>query len=248
MQPRRRRSPKLSPVVSAGIVLLSLCGCARKPAAPSGPRAPTIVRVRVAALAAEHPLYAEIGRLDRLAERTEGGRLSAADEGPVWRSEAREGRRSASAGQKPEANSAPAGSKDPATRALPGAGARQGAPAEVAAVIEEIRAAAGEASATREAAAVEADREASEPQAALVGGPLGATPEARRSAANRIREQASALATSVYDETVAACRLFAAQRNVVLDLGGQRPEATDVTELCRAWLREHWQAAAPAPS
>jgi hypothetical protein len=111
-------------------------------------------------------------------------------------------------------------------------------------VIEEIRASAA-AAAERHEATAEAVAGATSAPPPLAAGPPAEAGEARRQAAARTRDQATDLALVVYEETLAACRVFAAQHNMVLELEGRHPEAEDVSELCRAWLRDFWRAAPP---
>lgn len=233
----RLSSPLALAVVPAAFVLGA---CGRRPA-PAPPAPAQSVRVDLVALAHEHPLFPQLGRLEQLAGRVEAGEMGVGEPAGVGSATP-----PPSVAEKGEAKSPP-----PESKALKQGGAAPGRDGEGPELVPaHMRA---ELAAIREQAAAAA-REWGQPAAPTshqpsAGSPRVAPPSdsvARARAAADLRAEARRLAAIIREETAVACRRIAADRDLRLNLAeDQTPEgdrlAPDRTEAFRQWLRAHWQ-------
>jgi len=224
---------------------LATTACGRRPAPASRPPAQT-VRVDVVALAREHPLFPQLGRLEYLADRLEAGELPLNEATDLGRAPAWAATGGPSGAEKREAKPRPRGSKGTAPGgAAPGeaGGATSILPAEVQAELTAIRQQAA-ADAREWAQATQSAGQPPPPKASAAAPRSDAV--ARRQAAADLRAQARHLAAIIREETALACRQVAAEHELRLRLGSPQgpqggPAPPDQTEAFRGWLRAHWQ-------
>ncbi|MFQ6096362.1 MAG: hypothetical protein ACE5O2_01460 [Armatimonadota bacterium] len=214
--------------------------------------------MRVAALASEHPFYAELARLESAAEGLETGQIQAqigAEATPLQpgRLAAGEPPATSAASHKPPM---PTATQADTLASPPDAGFSlddlpPAARAALAEMDEDVRESAAAAEAAARAMATEArdtspsgltdekalaDERRREVEAAAA--------EARKQAADALRNKRQELYQIILSETATACRKIALERGLDVSVGAEpREGAPDMTEDFRPWLREHWAAA-----